>query len=43
MLVAVVKIKNIAAPPNFPDSGVKFSKIGVATMHPRNTAKLINT
>ena len=38
----VDKIKNIAAAPNFPASGVKFSKIGVATMHPINTAKLVN-
>ena len=42
IFAVVVKIKNIAAPPNFPDSGVIFSKIGVASMQPMNTAKLVN-
>jgi hypothetical protein len=41
-LAVVVKTKNTAAPPNFPDSGVIFSKIGVAAIHPMNTAKLVN-
>jgi hypothetical protein len=43
ILAVVVKTKNIATPPNFPASGVMFSKIGVATMQPMNTAKLVNT